>query len=313
MGMRDEIAKAIVKGIKAFHSSPHDFDKFDLSKLGTGQGANSYGKGFYAAENPLVSGRGGEYWQEFTRHPSITKTERDAAEFLALHNFDRQKAAQQVRAQLERATGGHPLSAEQAEFEKVVRLLESDKPVGARTYELDIKAHPEQFLQWDKTLAEQPHIVEAVPGIADAVRNEAHSRALSATSKPRADELWSLVKDPMQAPANFGVQRLQRDVGGEAMDVLRQGGIPGVRYADQGTRQTLSDLESAQKAQTLMSSGGRKDWGAWGEEIERLKAQPQTYNYVINDPSIIDITKKYGIPGAAAMGGLAAQDQYGGQ
>jgi hypothetical protein len=112
----------------------------------------------------------------------------------------------------------------------------------------------------------------------------------------------------MQAPANFGVQRLQRDIGGEAMDVLRQGGIPGVRYADQGTRQLLSDIEAAQKAQTQMSSGGRKDWGAWGEEIERLKAQPQTYNYVVNDPNILDITKKYVAPAVGVGLGASLAD-----
>src|SRR5262245_60057414 len=30
------------KGIKAFHGSPHDFDKFSLSKIGTGEGAQAY-------------------------------------------------------------------------------------------------------------------------------------------------------------------------------------------------------------------------------------------------------------------------------
>jgi hypothetical protein len=115
-----------------------------------------------------------------------------------------------------------------------------------------------------------------------------------------------MVKDPMQAPANFGIQRFQRDIGGDAMDAMRNADIPGVRYADQGTRQVLSDLAGAEKAQVQMSSGGRKDWGAWREEIERLKAQPQTYNYVINDPSIIDILKKYALLGVLAPG-LAAQ------
>jgi hypothetical protein len=33
------------EGIKAFHGSPHDFDKFDMSKIGTGEGAQAYGHG----------------------------------------------------------------------------------------------------------------------------------------------------------------------------------------------------------------------------------------------------------------------------
>jgi hypothetical protein len=38
--------------IKAYHGSPHKFDKFDLSKIGTGEGAQAYGHGFYFAEDP---------------------------------------------------------------------------------------------------------------------------------------------------------------------------------------------------------------------------------------------------------------------
>ena len=43
------------KGIRAFHGSPHDFDKFDVSKIGTGEGAQAYGHGLYFAENEGVA------------------------------------------------------------------------------------------------------------------------------------------------------------------------------------------------------------------------------------------------------------------
>lgn len=38
--------------IKAFHGAPYQFDKFDLHKIGNGQGAQAYGHGLYFAENP---------------------------------------------------------------------------------------------------------------------------------------------------------------------------------------------------------------------------------------------------------------------
>jgi len=59
---------------------------------------------------------------------------------------------------------------------------------------------------------------------------------------------------------------------------LREAGIPGIRYLDQGSRGTGSG----------------------------------TSNYVVFDPGIIDIVKKYGIVGGApiGMGALAAQDRY---
>ncbi len=37
-----------------YHGSPHAFDRFDSSKIGTGEGAQAYGHGLYFAENPDV-------------------------------------------------------------------------------------------------------------------------------------------------------------------------------------------------------------------------------------------------------------------
>ena len=38
-----------------YHGSPHKFDKFDMSKIGTGEGAQAYGHGLYFAESPEVA------------------------------------------------------------------------------------------------------------------------------------------------------------------------------------------------------------------------------------------------------------------
>ena len=34
-------------GIRAYHGSPYDFPAFDISKIGTGEGAQAYGHGLY--------------------------------------------------------------------------------------------------------------------------------------------------------------------------------------------------------------------------------------------------------------------------
>lgn len=49
------VAGVAKKGIRAFHGSPHDFDKFSLSQIGTGEGAQTYGHGLYFAENEGVA------------------------------------------------------------------------------------------------------------------------------------------------------------------------------------------------------------------------------------------------------------------
>ena len=42
-------------GATVWHGSPHKFDKFDSSKIGTGEGNQAYGHGLYLADNPTVA------------------------------------------------------------------------------------------------------------------------------------------------------------------------------------------------------------------------------------------------------------------
>ena len=42
-------------GITAYHGSPHDFEQFDTSKIGTGEGAQAYGHGLYMAKAEPVA------------------------------------------------------------------------------------------------------------------------------------------------------------------------------------------------------------------------------------------------------------------
>ncbi len=42
-------------GAVVYHGSPHKFDKFDSSKIGTGEGAQAYGHGLYLADSPEVA------------------------------------------------------------------------------------------------------------------------------------------------------------------------------------------------------------------------------------------------------------------
>ena len=47
------VSKALEEGrkkIRAYHGSPHDFDEFSTDKIGTGEGAQAYGRGLYFAE-----------------------------------------------------------------------------------------------------------------------------------------------------------------------------------------------------------------------------------------------------------------------
>ena len=43
--------------LDVYHGTPHSFERFDASKIGTGEGAQAYGHGIYVAENPEVAKR----------------------------------------------------------------------------------------------------------------------------------------------------------------------------------------------------------------------------------------------------------------
>jgi len=248
----ETIGALMPKGIKAWHASPHDFDKVDLSKIGTGQGAASYGPGFYAAESPAVSGVGGEYWNEFSRSMQRGSGAENshAIDILQKHKGDRGAALADVEQALT-GTTNYP----RVHMERVRDLLASDKQVGPRVYELNLKADPRSFLQWDEALAAQPHITKKLPMLLDAAKDEAYSRYLSATNKPRADDLWEMTKAPEYATGEFAYRGLANRMKGEewsekgpgrVMQTFQLADVPGIRYLDAKSR-SLADYSGAQQ------------------------------------------------------------------
>jgi hypothetical protein len=313
MSWRDRIASAIA-GIKAFHSSPHDFERFDLSKIGTGEGAQSYGHGIYAAENPAVSGQGGQYWGQFLRR--FPEQEQNIAGSLKAFGFDRNAVIDQLKyhndvlqntpstAKLV-GTGG-AIDRAIANNQRDIELLRSGQIVGPRTYELNINAQPEQMLNWDAPLAQQSPYAQSV-----------------------LEQLGSAQKNRPLLPTDTGrdvyYKQTQGIYNNSASQRLNDAGIPGIRYLDQGSRgrgyinglvgqygSKENALAAAQQKLAEAPNDFMRD--SWQKTVDQLQRR-DTSNYVIFDPGIIDITRKYGLAGAAplgagAMSSMFALDQY---
>src|SRR5262245_4849304 len=139
-------------GIKLYHQSPYDFERFDWGKVGAGEGAQAFGQGFYGSQSPAVSGQGGHYWEQFMR--KFSGPELRAARALQDAGFDRAKAI----ANLDREIGTefvmpkyNKLSAQMWREGAIDarRLLETGKPVGPRTYEINYGTEPSELLTWD--------------------------------------------------------------------------------------------------------------------------------------------------------------------
>jgi len=330
MSWRDRIANAILggkvggptpTGIHVYHSSPHDFDRFDLGKIGTGEGAQVYGHGIYAAENPAVSGQGGQYWQQFMgRHPP---DEQSATKLLQQHGFDRAKAMEDAQKHIETMQRyiRDPANAQDAllpayerglpAYQRQLDLLQSGAPVGPRTYEVNFRARPEELLDWDKPLSAQ------APGTREALAK------LGVPDAPHVkgeQAYWHLKGDMLQ---RYG----HRDPNLNAAytsQVLNEAGIPGIRYLDEGSRGIMqkpfavehvsdpsrtSTFRTMEDAQRHMTSRAR----AYPDEAADYVIKPRTgtSNYVAFDPSKLDIMAKYGVVGGVPLGALAATDQYG--
>jgi hypothetical protein len=249
-----------VGAIKAFHASPHDFDAFDISKVGSGQGAASYGHGLYTAENPAVSGPGGQYDREFTAK-NLGKPDLNQLEDFILRSIRSGNGPVGVMQDL---AENHPYLS----FEDAHAAYQRVDAAKAKIYDTQINADPEHFLDWDKPATEQSEPVK---------------QALNQLWEAKGGSLEGRQYPPFaahgEATGNSLHAALATTYGGpeQATIALREAGIPGIRYLDQGSR------------------------GA-GEG---------THNYVVFDDKLIDIIKKYGLAGlvaggAATIGGSTA-------
>lgn len=304
MSWRDKIAKTIAEGIRAYHGSPHSFDKFDVSKLGTGEGAQTYGRGLYFAGNEDVA----RYYRD-TLAPSRGKLPDDV---IAM-SMDPRRAFMTHAGKLD----VDPLTAakraqymspplRQEDVNKLAGLIEQTRAARkGHMYEVNINAAPEQLLDWDAPLRQQPAGIQQIAkenpriGGNDVVRGQ--------LSEPTGQNVW---------------HRLHSMKGEAAPKVLQHYGVPGIRYLDQESRAAAEAVNDAERvvqhwqARRAADPSADNLWWAQGaeEKLAKAKQVPTTSNYVVFDDSLIDIMRKYGVAGAApiGMGALAAQDQYSG-
>jgi hypothetical protein len=140
-------------GIKAYHGSPHDFDKFQMDKIGTGEGAQAYGHGLYFADNEGVA-RG--YRDKLTGDMAATAPgSQMAKELLQQAGGDKQKALAILYREYESDIPGYSPTKD-PNFMAAKEFLDS-APEG-RMYEVNINANPDDFLDWDKPFASADHV-----------------------------------------------------------------------------------------------------------------------------------------------------------
>lgn len=258
--------KLIEKGIRAFHGSPHSFEKFDINKIGTGEGAQAFGHGLYFAENPAVA-------ETYKNSPRVTDMDWrvlggpegwTVPAWVARGAQSSRGRAGEILADFENRVREHELN--DPEFFNLGGLrnirdaikghlsgeMQFQKP--GHMYEVNINAAPSEFLDFDLPLQQQ---------------SAAHRQALTDAwlAHPSLNENLGQWQGTLKS---FGEREAKQ---------LREAGIPGIRYYDQGSRPL---------------SGG-------------------TRNYTVFDDKLIDIVRKYGMAGLAgpalAAAGLNTEKQ----
>ena len=328
--------------LRLYHNSPHDFDRFSMSQIGTGEGAQAYGHGLYFAESPSVSGRGGDYWRQFFNRMR-SGPERTATGAMYANKFDPEKAASQLEANVryhaDRARPGrygdgpeieegNRLLAE--ENQQALDMIRSGKIVGPRTYEVNVNANPEDFLDWDKLLSEQPEVARRI-GYSDAALIAADRKKLYGQfSAPKSLEFEDLF-GPLSAQEKAAAEQLsampepwnqmtgkdawfrasKRKYVVEGPDGrLGPGGntyeeAMNVAGGDPNKVRTISDPAAPARAEFMREAGVP---GIRYLDAGSRSAGDGSRNYVVFDENLINIVRKYGIAGAAAALGVSQAD-----
>ena len=262
--------------IRAYHGSPHTFDRFDMSKIGTGEGAQAYGHGLYFAGNEGVA-RG--YKNTLSGGKLLTKdgalldadglagAEGIAARFLASHGGDFAEA-------LKEASRFNDPAAMRAAFAKLEAA--GAKPAPGSMYEVNLRTSPERLLDWDKPLSQQPAAVrEALSGALPAYDVKNWGGLPHAFANKTVIELpkGEVTGREAYILTRMGVnEENSRKAAAVASERLRDAGVPGIQYLDAGSR--------------AAGEGSR--------------------NYVMFRDDIIDILRRYGLLGMLGGGAAAA-------
>jgi hypothetical protein len=155
--MSELAMQAPIGGMMAYHGTPHKIlGKFDISKVGTGEGNQSYGHGMYFAENPNVAKGYADklgYDYEYAGKPPKENSPTDLA-IRWLKNLDWDKEA--AKAQWKNEGLG-------AQVIKAIDKLDLQKvKAPGNLYKVDIPdADIPNMLDWDKPFKNQSPSVQA--------------------------------------------------------------------------------------------------------------------------------------------------------
>lgn len=250
--------------LMAYHGTPYRFEKFDASKIGTGEGAQAYGYGIYFAEDPnvarryrigLTQGRGEDVTYKGKLLADVYADIENKSMKLSgkAADIENQKLQILEHLMLDKSPEELISYAKNTGFDQsVIDWLEKDVSknisIPGSFYSVDIPDEMvSRMLDWDKTLSEQSIEVRQFvqelrnePG--DPYNLERFFNPKNPNKGPLGSEIYEAIVNRESAKARELVRNGQyikdTEKHGELMatEQMRQSGIFGVRYLDQGSR-----------------------------------------------------------------------------
>lgn len=224
-----------ISELDVYHATPHRFEptpgnplgEFDASKIGTGEGAQAYGHGIYTAESP---GTAQSYYDQFKQQIQgsfDTVIDRRLDAFMQEFGGDVQKAADRFMASV------YDTPKNKAAMRKEV--LERLEARTRQPYMLKADLPDEmidRMLDWDKPLSEQNIDLQR---FAPEMRKRIQSIP---SSFGALDVPLEVAADMLKSKTGLDLYKMLADQYGDkaASQMLKDAGIPGIRYLDRSSR-----------------------------------------------------------------------------
>lgn len=224
---------APLHAMMVFHGTPHKFENFDASKIGTGEGAQAYGHGIYVAENPDVAKsyqpRSPEYEEKLLKKYNQAESRRDYETMEVLEDAMIHKTPDEIVARFSDLDEGYTPKHAKAAQDFATWYSKNTPEVGS-LLRVDLPdAHIERMLDWDKTFTEQPQSVQK------ALKDYAVLSGMTIDPKMTGSSIYDLfgkvaTKGKDLSFADF--KKIQQ----AASEQLRWAGIPGIKYLEEGSK-----------------------------------------------------------------------------
>lgn len=210
--------------IRAYHGSPHDFDRFSMNAIGTGEGNQAFGHGLYFAGDEAVAR---SYRDALAPYGGGASTKDSAARYLQRYDGDADAARAALRDQMNSAYGRGDMNAVDGLRQIHGQLYTPPQKLIGRMYEVGIDADPKKLLDWDAPVASQPKVRDLAGDMGARLRSDA-----------TGGDAYAAIRDRSPIPGSDMGGLIEPDYGSSAVaaQALRDAGVPGLRYLDGNSR-----------------------------------------------------------------------------